>query len=74
MSPKREFSSRRKDNPISVYFSQEVRELIEELAKEYPGIESRSRIVETLAKYGLEQVRASKQAKLDYERSLVSGN
>jgi hypothetical protein len=73
MSPKREFSSRRKDNPISVYFSPEVRSLIEELAKEYPGVESRSRIVETLARYGLEQIRANKQAKADYEKSLVLG-
>jgi metal-responsive CopG/Arc/MetJ family transcriptional regulator len=70
--PSVKFGNRRRDNPISVYFSEEVRALIEDLAKEYPGIQSRSRLIETLARYGLEQIRQSKDAKKEYEKNLVS--
>ena len=68
----KKFSTRRRDNNVSVYFDEKVREQIEELSKEYPGIKSHSRIIETLAKYGLEQIEKNKEAKLAFEKRLIS--
>ena len=72
MATKKTFGSRRRDNAHSVYFDESVMGLINELAKEYPGIHSKSRIIETLARYGLEVVSRNKAAKEEYEKRLIT--
>ena len=70
MLPKKT-GSRRRDNPQSVYFDEVVMAQIIELQKEYPGIRSKSRIIESLTRYGLEVVTKSKEARADYEKRLI---
>jgi len=60
-------SYRRRDHGRSVYFSKEVMSQIEELAHEYPGIKSTSRIIETLAKI----VRENKETQAAFEQQLI---
>lgn len=62
---------RKRDNALSVYFDESVMAMLNALAAEYPGIHSRSRLVETLTRYGLEMILKNKAAKDEYEKRLI---
>lgn len=58
--PTRKFGGRKRDNPISVYFSEEVRERLEDLVKR-KGLESRSKLIEDLVREGLSRIEHDKR-------------
>lgn len=66
------YGHRKKDNALSVYFSAEARQALEDLAKEYPGLKSRSKIVNIFFRYGLEHVRQNKALKAEVEKRLLT--
>lgn len=76
MERKNEISSRRRDNSISVYFSKEVKEELEDLAEKLPNGYSKSSLIEDLVEYALDDIRRvqSKPLQLKYLLSLLSQN
>lgn len=76
MERKNEISSRRRDNSISVYFSKEVKEELDDLAEKLPNGYSKSSLIEDLVEYALDDIRRvqSKPLQLNYLLSLMSQN
>jgi hypothetical protein len=56
MERKNEISSRRRDNPISIYFSKEVKEELEDVAEKLPNGYSKSSLIEDLVEYALDDI------------------
>lgn len=74
MERKNEISSKRRDNSVSVYFSKEVKEELEDLAEKLPNGYSKSSLIEDLVEYALDDIRRvqSKPVQLKYLLSLLS--